>query len=109
MTPTAFRRSASAAIAVLFVVGGAAVSIAPAHADAKDDRFIAHLDQKGVPYANKTQVIRAAKEFCLQRTRQNEPKWRAAYHVSKDMGWTETETAHFAEAAIPTYCPNVWK
>lgn len=108
MSPT-FRRSASAAIAAALVAAGAAVSVAPAHADDKDDRFIAYLDQKGVPYASKTEVIRVAKEFCLLRTRQNAPKWRAAYRISNDMGWTETETAKFAEAAIPTYCPKVWK
>lgn len=109
MTHTAVRRSATAAIAALLVAAGAAVSVAPAHADEKDDRFIAYLDQKGVPYTNKTEIIRVAKEFCLIRTRQNEPKWRAAYRIGRQQGWSETETAKFAEAAIPTYCPKVWQ
>jgi hypothetical protein len=110
MTSNAVRRSASAAIAALLLAAGAAVSVAPAHADAeKDQKFIEFLDLKGVPYANRTEVIRVAKDFCLARTRQNAPKWRAAYHVQREQGWTETEAANFAMAAIPMYCPNVWK
>jgi hypothetical protein len=109
MTRTAVRRSVSSAIAALLLAAAAAVSVAPAHADEKDDKFVEFLDQKGVPYANKTEIIRVAKEFCLIRTRQNEPKWRAAYRIGRQQGWSETETANFAMGAIPTYCPNVWK
>jgi hypothetical protein len=109
MTRIAIRRSMTTAIAALLLAAGTAVSIAPAHADEKDDKFIEFLEQKGVPYANKTEIIRVAKDFCLQRTRQNAPKWRAAYHLQHDQGWSESETADFAMGAIPTYCPNVWK
>lgn len=109
MTRTAVRRTVSTTVAALLVAAGAALSVAPAHADEKDDKFIEFLDQKGVPYANKTEIIRVAKDFCLARTRQNAPKWRAAYHVQREQGWSETETANFAMGAIPTYCPGVWK
>lgn len=109
MTRTALRRGAAASMAALLVATGAGMAVAPAHADEKDDQFIEYLDQKRVPYSSKTEAIRLAKDFCLVRTRQNAPKWRAAYHLANDQGWTETETAHFAEAAIPTYCPRVWK
>jgi hypothetical protein len=109
MTSAAVRRTASAAIAAFVLATGAAVSVAPAHADERDDRFIEFLDQKGVPYSNPTEIIRVAKEFCLMRTRQNEPKWRAGYRIALEMGWTETQTAMFVEGAIPTYCPRVWQ
>ena len=47
MTSTAIRRTVSAAIAVLLMAAGAAVSVAPAHADAeKDQIFIDYLDKK---------------------------------------------------------------
>ncbi|MDA4107156.1 hypothetical protein MHOL44478_07730 [Mycobacterium holsaticum DSM 44478] len=103
------KRTAIASMAALLVASGAAMAVAPAHAGEKDDQFIEYLDQKGVPYSSKTEAIRVAKDFCLARTRQNAPKWRAAYHLAHEQGWTETEAAHFAEAAIPTYCPRVWK
>ncbi|MGV0644994.1 DUF732 domain-containing protein [Mycolicibacterium sp. XJ879] len=109
MTRTVLRRGAAATVAALLVATGAGLAVAPAHAGEKDDQFIEYLDQKGVPYSNKTEAIRVAKDFCLARTRQNAPKWRAAYHLANDQGWTETEAAHFAEAAIPTYCPRVWQ
>jgi hypothetical protein len=79
MTRIAIRRSMTTAIAALLLAVGAAVSVAPAHADEKDDKFIEFLEQKGVPYANKTEIIRVAKDFCLQRTRQNAPKWRGSF------------------------------
>jgi hypothetical protein len=106
MTHTAFRRSATAAIAALLLAAGAAVSAAPAQADEKDDRFIEFLDRKGVPYSSETEIIRVAKDFCLAQTRQNESPWRAGYRLARDMGWSETEVLKFAEGAIPTYCPN---
>jgi hypothetical protein len=65
MTNTAIHRTVSAAIAVLFVAVGAAMTVAPAHADpVYDEKFLDYLDKK-VPYKNKTEIIRVAKQFCL--------------------------------------------
>lgn len=109
MTNTAIRRTASAAIAALFVAVGAAISVAPAHADpVYDQKFLDYLDKKGVPFSNRTAIIRAAKQFCLDTTRQGGAKWKVGYNLMKEQGWTETETADFINAAVPTYCPSVW-
>jgi Protein of unknown function (DUF732) len=109
MTNTVFRRTASALVAALFVTVGAAVSVAPAHADPVYDRkFIDYLDKKGVPYKDRTDMIRVAKQFCLATTRQGGSTWKAGYRLMKDQDWTETEASTFIEAAVPTYCPGVW-
>ena len=61
MTNAAIRRSASAAIAALMMAVGAAVAVAPAHADPNNDQvFIDYLNKKGVPYGNRTEIIRLA-------------------------------------------------
>jgi len=110
MTNAATRRIASAAIAALVLVAGAAVSIAPAHADpAYDQIFIDYLDKKGVPYKNRTQAIRLAKEYCLDQTRQGNPSWLAGYNLQYSQGWTQTEAVQFVEGAIPIYCPKLWE
>lgn len=109
MTNTVFRRTTSALVAAFFVAVGAAVSVAPAHADpVYDQKFIDYLDKKGVPYKNRTDVIRVAKQFCLDTTRQGGSTWKAGYHLMKDQDWTETEATTFIQAAVPTYCPGVW-
>ena len=110
MTNAATRRTASAAIAALVLVAGAAVSIAPAHADpAYDQIFIDYLDKKGVPYKNRTEAIRTAKTFCVAQTRQGNPNWLAGYKLQYAQGWTQTETENFVNGAVPTYCPKLWK
>jgi hypothetical protein len=110
MTSTAIRRTVSAAIAVLLMASAAAVSVAPAHADAeKDQTFIEYLDKKGVPYANATEAIRTAKQFCLATTRQGNPSWRAGYDLATSNGWTQTEAGLFISGAVPTYCPKLWE
>ena len=109
MTNTAIRRTASAAIAALFVAVGAAMTVAPAHADqVYDEKFIDYLDKKGVPYKNKTEIIRVAKQFCLDTSRQGTPSWKAGYRLTKDQGWTQKQAEAFINAAIPTYCPQLW-
>jgi hypothetical protein len=51
ITNTAIRRTVSAAIAALNVAVGAAMTVAPAHADpVYDEKFLDYLDKKGVPY-----------------------------------------------------------
>jgi len=110
MTNTAIRRTASAAIAGLFLAAGAAISVAPAHADPeKDQVFIDYLDKKGVPYGNRTEIIRVAKDFCLDQTRQGNPSWLAGYKLQHNEGWTQSETETFVMGAIPVYCPKLWE
>jgi hypothetical protein len=103
----AFRRTTSALVAALFVAVGAAVSVAPAHADpVYDQKFIDYLDKEGVPYENRTEIIRVAKQFCLDTSRQGGSTWKAGYNRMKEEGWTETEATTFVQAAIATYCPG---
>lgn len=110
MRSISFRRGASAAVAALMVATGAVVSVVPAHADEKDDKFIEQLDMNRVPYANRTEAIRAAKEFCLASTRQSTPngrgtaRWQAVQKLALDMGLTGTEAQEFVRAANPAYC-----
>jgi hypothetical protein len=109
MTNTAFRRSASAVIAGLLMAVGAAVAVAPAHADPeKDQIFVDYLNKKGVPYTSRTDIIRLAKEYCLDATRQGNPSWLAGYNLQHNQGWTQTETIDFANGAVPVYCPKLW-
>ena len=109
MTNTAIRRSTGALVAALFVAVGGAISIAPANADpAYDQKFLDYLDAKGVPFANKTAVIRLAKQFCLDMGRQGGSTWKVGYHLMKEEGWTESQTETFIQGAVPTYCPSVW-
>ncbi len=109
MTNTAIRRSTGALIAAFLVAVGGAVTIAPAHADpAYDQKFIDYLDAKGVPFENRTSIIRVAKQFCLDMGRQGGSTWKVGYHLMKDQGWTETQAENFIQAAVPTYCPNAW-
>jgi Protein of unknown function (DUF732) len=110
MTNTVVRRTATAAIAGLFLAVGAAVAVAPAHADPiYDQQFIEYLEKKGVPYKSRTDIIRTAKQFCLDTTRQGNPDWLAGYNLASKEGWTQTETENFVMAAIPTYCPQLWE
>jgi hypothetical protein len=109
MTNAAIRRSASAAIAALMMAVGAAVAVAPAHADPNNDQvFIDYLNKKGVPYGNRTEIIRLAKEYCLDASRQGNPSWLAGYNLQQKLRWTQTETEQFAEGAVPVYCPKLW-
>jgi hypothetical protein len=109
MNATVVRRAASATIAALFLGAGAAVAIAPAHADeAGDNTFIAYLDKKSFPYQNRTQIILLAKHFCLDQTRQGNPNWLATYNLQKNQKWTGSEAQTFIGGAVPVYCPQVW-
>jgi hypothetical protein len=83
MTNSAIRRTTGALVAALFVAIGAAVSVAPAHADpVYDEKFLDYLDKKGVPYKNKTEIIRVAKQFCLDTSRQGGSTWKAGYRLT---------------------------
>ncbi len=110
MKDSLVRRAASATIAALLLGTGAAVAAAPAHADAAGDKaFIDYLDQKGFPYENRTQIIRLAKKYCLDQTRQGYATWVASYLLQHEQGWSNTETQTFIGGAIPVYCPKVWE
>lgn len=109
MTNTAIRRSTGALVAALFVAACGAVSIAPANADpVYDQKFLDYLDAKGVPFDNKTSIIRTAKQFCLDMGRQGGSTWKVGYSLMKEQGWTESQTETFIQGAVPTYCPSAW-
>jgi len=109
MTNTAIRRATGAVVAGLFVAVGGAVATAPAHADpVYDQKFLDYLDAKGVPFESRTDIIRTAKQFCLDMGRQGGSTWKVGYHLMKDKGWTESQAEMFIQAAVPTYCPNAW-
>jgi hypothetical protein len=109
MTNTAIRRSTGTLVAALFVAVAGAVSIAPANADpAYDQKFLDYLDAKGVPFDNKTAIIRTAKQFCLDMGRQGGSTWKVGYRLMKDQGWTESQAETFIQGAVPTYCPQAW-
>ena len=110
MKHTVVRRAATTTIAALFLAAGAAMAIAPAHADAEgDNAFIDYLDKKAFPYENRTEVIRLAKQFCLDQTRQGNPDWVATYNLEHKQGWSQSEAQTFIGGAIPVYCPQVWE
>jgi hypothetical protein len=107
MTNTAIRRTTGALVAAAFIAVGAAVTVAPAHADpAYDQQFLDFLDKKGVPYQNPTDAIRTAKQFCLDFSRQGGSQWKTGYKLMKAEGWTESQAMNFVQAAVPVYCPN---
>jgi hypothetical protein len=109
MTKTAVRRIAGATIAASLMTVGAAVSIAPAHAQQDDNEiFIDFLDKKNVPYKNRTEAIRTAKDFCLDSLRQGNPDWLAGYNLQHENGLSQTEAMTFVEGAVYVYCPKVW-
>lgn len=104
-----FRRGATAAVAALVLTTGAAVSIAPAHAqEDRNQTFIDFLDRKGVPYKNETTAVRMAKQFCVDAVRQGNPDWLAGYNLQNEGGWSQTEAETFVEGAVYVYCPKVW-
>lgn len=104
MGSSAFRRGASAALAALVVGAGAVVAVAPAHAGQDDDEFIELLDIEGVPYANETQVIRAGKQYCLDRSRPNANMGQVNNDVMTKMEWSISELQDFARSAMRTLC-----
>ncbi|MCT7659911.1 DUF732 domain-containing protein [Mycobacterium deserti] len=115
MTRTAVRRTGRATIAALMIAAGAAVAsltAAPASAqpspEEKNQIFMDFLDKKNVPYKNRTEAIRMAKEFCLDAKRQGNPDWLAGYNLQYKGGWSQTEAETFVEGAVYVYCPKVW-
>jgi hypothetical protein len=96
-------------ITALFLATGTVVAMAPAHADADgDNTFIALLDKKGFPYENRTQIIRVAKQFCLDQTRQGVTNWVPGYQLQQKEKWTNSDLQIFIQGAVSVYCPQVW-
>jgi len=116
MTTTTVRRTARATIAAFLIAAGAAagsaLTAAPAQAqpspEEKNKIFMDFLDKKNVPYKNRTEAIRMAKEFCLDAKRQGNPDWLAGYNLQYKGGWSQTEAMTFVEGAVYVYCPKVW-
>lgn len=101
-----FRRCTTAVLAALLVGAGGVVAVAPAHAGQDDDEFIELLDLDGVPYSNRTDVIRAAKEYCLASSRPRANPWRVADQMAEDMKLSPSEAQEFGRAARRAYCPS---
>lgn len=99
-----FRRWIFGVLAALLVGASGAVAVAPAHAGQDDDEFIELLELEGVPYANETEVIRAGKQYCLDRTRPNASMGRVNNDLMTKMGWSGSELTDFARAALRAYC-----
>lgn len=106
MRLTTFRMSAGAIVVAFLLAASTFVFVVPAHADAKDDQFVERLDLEGVPYSNRHQAIRLAKQYCLTRTRPNANTSRVTNKLASDMGWSGSEAWDFASAAVRAYCPN---
>src|SRR5690348_326619 len=103
------RRAASTMITSLLLGTSAAMTTAPAHADAQgDSTFIAYLDKKGFQYEDRTQIIRLAKQFCLDQTRQGIPIWLPLHNLQQKYGWTSADAQTFVAGAINVYCPKIW-
>lgn len=99
-----FGRVTTAALAALLVGAGAVVAAAPAHAAQDVDEFLELLDVEGVPYANETEVIRAGKQYCLDRTRPNANMGRVNNDVMTKMEWSISELQDFARSAMRALC-----
>lgn len=99
-----FRRCTTAVLAALLVGAGGVVAAAPANAGKDDDEFIELLDIEGVPYANETEVIRAGKQYCLDRSRPNANMGQVNNDVMTKMEWSISELQDFARSAMRTLC-----
>lgn len=99
-----FRRCTTAVLVALLVGAGGVVAVAPAHAGQDDDEFIELLDIEGVPYANETEVIRAGKQYCLDRSRPNANMGQVNNDLMTKMEWSISELQDFARSALRTLC-----
>src|SRR5689334_3228048 len=102
------RRAASTMITSLLLGTSAAMTTAPAHADAEDDRtFSGYLDRRGFEYEDRTQIIRLAKQSCLDQTRPGMPSWLPLHELQQKYGWTSADAQTFVAGAINVYCPKI--
>jgi len=47
-------------------------------------------------------------KFSLDTSRQGGSTWKPGYNLMKEEGWTQSETETVIQAAVPTYCPDLW-
>jgi hypothetical protein len=81
---------------------------APAHADAKDDAFIANLNTSGMDYGAPERAIQVAKTVVCGTLSDN-PNTSNADLVTKVTNatqWPALNAAYFTGAAIQAYCPQ---
>jgi hypothetical protein len=81
---------------------------APAHADAKDDAFMANLDSSGMNYGAPEKAIQVAKTVVCG-TLSDDPKTSNADLITKvtnATNWPALNAAYFTGAAIQAYCPQ---
>jgi hypothetical protein len=93
------------AIALMILAVGLA---APAHADAKDDAFMANLNSSGMDYGPADKAIQLAKTVVCGSL-SNNPNTSNADLVSKvtnATNWPANNAAYFTGAAIQAYCPQ---
>jgi Protein of unknown function (DUF732) len=93
------------AIALMVVAVGLA---APAHADAKDDAFIANLSSSGMDFGAPDKAIQVAKTVVCG-TLDDNPNTSNADVISKvttATSWPTNNAAYFTGAAIQAYCPQ---
>ncbi len=81
---------------------------APAHADAKDDAFMANLNSSGMDYGPPDKAIQLAKTVVCGSLSSN-PNTSNADLVTKvtdATNWPALNAAYFTGAAIQAYCPQ---
>ncbi|MGO9507071.1 MAG: DUF732 domain-containing protein [Mycobacterium sp.] len=81
---------------------------APAHADAKDDAFMANLNSSGMDYGPPNKAIQLAKTVVCGSLSSN-PNTSNADLVTKvtdATNWPALNAAYFTGAAIQAYCPQ---
>jgi hypothetical protein len=76
MTNTAIRRSTGALVAAFCCDWRRSIYRTRACTPVYDQKFLDYFDVKGVPYKNRTDIIRVAKQFCLDSSRQGGSTWR---------------------------------
>ncbi|MGB9306207.1 MAG: DUF732 domain-containing protein [Mycobacterium sp.] len=81
---------------------------APAHADAKDDAFMANLNSSGMDYGPPDKAIQLAKTVVCGSLSSNPNTSNAdlVTKVTNATNWPALNAAYFTGAAIQAYCPQ---
>ena len=93
--------------AIALIVVSVALA-APAHADAKDDAFIANLNTSGMDYGAPEKAIQVAKTVVCGTLSDNPNTSNAdlVTKVTNATNWPALNAAYFTGAAIQAYCPQ---
>jgi len=93
--------------AIALIVVSVALA-APAHADAKDDAFIANLNTSGMNYGAPERAIQVAKTVVCGTLGDNPNTSNAdlVTKVTNATNWPALNAAYFTGAAIQAYCPQ---